>query len=884
MSSACGRRSAPRRSGRCPQGYRLEVPADQVDAVRFERLLLRGRELLTLAEPDRAAYVLGEALTLWRGPALTELEAWEPGRLEAGRLEELRLDAEELRLEAAIRTGRHRETLGAARASVEHAPLRERRWALLALAQYQSGRQADALRTLGEARTMLATELGLDPGPDLLSLEDAIRRQDPTLVATAAAPEVRPACPYRGLVPYDVADAEDFYGRDRDVVACRERLGAVGAVTVVGPSGSGKSSLARAGIAAGLAQDGHRVVVITPGLHPLEALTAVPSSGPHRALVVDQCEEAVGLCADQAERAAFFAALSEYAERALLVVAVRADRIGDLTGHAGFTRLVERSLYLLDPMTRDDLVAAIEGPAAGAGLRLEPGLVDLLVREVEGEPGALPLLSHALRSTWELREANTLTVAGYRATGGVRGAVAQTAEAVYEHVPPDQRAALRDLLLRLVAPSPEGAAMRSRIPRRLVAGSPHHEALIETLVAARLVTSDEDVIELAHEALVRAWPRLKDWLDDDAEGQRILRHLVVAADSWEAMQRPDSELYRGARLAKTLEWASRAEPELTPSEREFLEAGRLLSQAEQRAAAQRVLQQRRVNRRLRGLLVGVALLTVGALLAAWVALDQSRASSRQRDEAVSQRDAAAALALAAASRDVAELNGALALALAAESGLATPEPLLQATGALAKARLVFDTSPAQPLRGPLVGHTEPVTSLAFSPDGGQLASAAGDAVRIWDLGTGDPAASVLPGTGKSYGVAFSARGELVATGGQSGLRVWDAARRTLTERFHPWRGKVLDVSFSPDGRRLASAGGDGAVRIWDPATGEQLGAALEVHGNATSVSFSADGRRLASTDAAWVDLGVEPADGQGASGPPGAPLLLRVRGRLSPWR
>src|SRR6185436_5619137 len=102
----------------------------------------------------------------------------------------------------------------------------------------------------------------------------------------------------------------------------------------------------------------------------------------------------------------------------------------------------------------------------------------------------------------------------------------------------------------------------------------------------------------------------------------------------------------------------------------------------------------------------------------------------------------------------------------------------------------FDTSPAQPLRGPLVGHTEPVTSLAFSPDGGRLASAAGDAVRIWDLGTGDPAASVLPGTGKSYGVAFSARGELVATGGQSGLRVWDAATQTLTERFHPWRGKV----------------------------------------------------------------------------------------------
>ena len=283
-----------------------------------------------------------------------------------------------------------------------------------------------------------------------------------------------------------------------------------------------------------------------------------------------------------------------------------------------------------------------------------------------------------------------------------------------------------------------------------------------------------------------------------------------------------------------------------------LEAGRLLSQAEQRAAAQRVLQQRRVNRRLRGLLVGVALLTVGAVLAAWVALDQSRASSRQRDEAVSQRDAAAALALAAASRDVADLNGALALALAAESSLATPEPLLQATGALAKARLVFDTSPAQPLRGRWSG------TRSRSPPWPSARTAACWRRRrptqcgsgTWGPGTRRPRCSPAPG---SLRVAFSARGELVATGSQSGLRRSDAARRTLTERLDPWGGKVLDVSLSPDGRRLASAGGDGAVRIWDPATGEQLGPALEVHGNATSVSFSADGRRLASTDErGWI--------------------------------
>ena len=389
-----------------------------MDATRFERLLARGRELLTLAEPDRAAYLLGEALALWRGPALVELEDWDPGRVEARRLDELRLDAEDLQLEAALRLGRHREVLGSARARVQEAPLRERRWALLALAQYQAGQQAEALRTLREVRTVLSAELGLDPGPDLVSLEDAIHRQDPELVADAALPPPRPTCPYRGLVPYDVTDTDDFYGRDTDIAAARHRLTAVGAVTVVGPSGSGKSSLVRAGLAAALQRDGHRVVVITPGAHPLDALTALPDTGPAPVLVVDQCEEAVGLCTDPTERTAFFAALTEHAERAPLIVAVRADRLGDLSAHPGFTRLVERSLYLLNPMTPDDLRDAIEGPARGAGLRLEPGLVDLLVREVEGEPGALPLLSHALRATWERREANTLTVAGYQTPAG----------------------------------------------------------------------------------------------------------------------------------------------------------------------------------------------------------------------------------------------------------------------------------------------------------------------------------------------------------------------------------------------------------------------------------------------------------------------------------
>ena len=260
-------------------GYRLTTPPDEVDAHRFERMARRGAELLSLGEYDRAAYVSGEALALWRGPALRELEGWDTGRIEAGRLEELRLDAEEVRLDAALRAGRHREVLAEAQSRAAEAPLRERRWALLALAQYKVGRQGDALRTLRQARQTLVGELGVDPGSELVALEQAILRQDPSLVSAAAPPEPSSACPYRGLVPYDIEDSEGFFGREREVDACLARLTAVGVLMVVGPSGSGKSSLVRAGVAAALQRSGRRVAVITPGARPMDALDCVADVG-----------------------------------------------------------------------------------------------------------------------------------------------------------------------------------------------------------------------------------------------------------------------------------------------------------------------------------------------------------------------------------------------------------------------------------------------------------------------------------------------------------------------------------------------------------------------------------------------------------------------------
>ena len=328
----------------------------------------------------------------------------------------------------------------------------------------------------------------------------------------------------------------------------------------------------------------------------------------------------------------FFDRLVAFARNgtASLVLSLRADRLGELSAHPEFARLVERGLYLLGAMTEPDLRRAIEGPAAQAGLRLEPGLVDLLVREVAGEPAALPLLSHVLRQTWRHREGGTLTVEGYAATGGVREAVAQSAEGVFRALDPERQAMLRDLMLRLVTPDEGGDPVRTRVPRRSVTGDEEHLQLVEQLVGARLLASDGDTVEIAHESLAVAWPRLRSWLDEDVDGLRIMRHLTVAAESWDELGRPDSELYRGVRQARAAEWHQRANATLTETERDFLHESAALAEKEQRATEAQVRRERRLNQRLR-----LGLAAVAALLA--VAIVAGRRSPRLQTDRADQQ-------------------------------------------------------------------------------------------------------------------------------------------------------------------------------------------------------------------------------------------------------
>ena len=245
---------------------------------------------------------------------------------------------------------------------------------------------------------------------------------------------------------------------------------------------------------------------------------------------------------------------------------------------------MEHGLYLLAAMAEADLRAAIEEPARLASLVVEPGLVDLLVNEVADQPGALPLMSHALAETWKRREGRALTVAGYNASGGIRGAVAQSAEQVYGRIPPSVAPSCATCSSAWSPPARTASRSAAGCRGALVVTGPDDDAMIDLLVGARLVTSDDGMVELAHESLARAWPRLRAWLDDDLDGQRILHHLAVAADSWDGLGRPDSELYRGVRLAQVLDWQQHTTPTLTEVEQDFIAASRRLSEAELRAA------------------------------------------------------------------------------------------------------------------------------------------------------------------------------------------------------------------------------------------------------------------------------------------------------------
>ena len=618
-----------------PAGYRLEVDPETIDAVRFERLLTAASTHRFGGDPVRAVDVLERALSLWHGAAYADLGEWPKAVAEAERLEEIRKSAEEDLLAARLESGEHRAVIPDAERLVRTDPLREGRWVILATALYRAGRQADALAALRSARTRLDEELGIAPGAELIAVESGILRQDAALDAPPPAPSSNAGCPYRGLQPFGEDEADEFFGREDDVRAALARLARSPFLAVSGPSGCGKSSIVLAGIVPQLRGRGETVVVIGSGAAPvLSFADALSERSGADCVVIDQFEELFHsrLPASTIEECSRLIAEAIEAGRRV-IIAVRSDFLDDCTTQPSLGPLFAEGVHLVAPLGPTGLRKAIEEPAKLAGLRLEPGLIELILRDAAGAPGVLPYVSHTLVETWLRREGATLTVAGYEESGGISGAIAQSADRLYRSFDGAQQEICRSTLLRLVEIGTDGGPMRRRISLKPLRDDPAHDRVLSALAQARLVSVEEDTLVIAHESLAIAWPRLRGWLESDAEGMRTMHALANAAATWEADGRTDEDLYRGVRLDSALEWRATRTPELTGSESAFLDESARLHRSTLEEIDARAREERRQHRRLQTSLGAALGLFLVAVLAGAFVLVGAAETDRQRADA-----------------------------------------------------------------------------------------------------------------------------------------------------------------------------------------------------------------------------------------------------------
>jgi WD40 repeat protein/tRNA A-37 threonylcarbamoyl transferase component Bud32 len=659
--------------------------------------------------------------------------------------------------------------------------------------------------------------------------------------ATPARVAIEGTCPFKGLASFEPVDADYFFGRERLVAELVARLVGAGFLGIVGPSGSGKSSILRAGLLPALAggvlpgSGGWRRLLLRPGERPLEELRRVLVSGakdplaealdtlPGNArllLVVDQLEELFTACRSDAERAAFADTLARAAAdpegRAVVVVALRADFYGRFAAYPGLAELLGGNHVLVGPMQASELRRAVELPAGRVGLRVEPELADTLVDDVEGEPGALPLLSTALLELWQKRQDNALTLATYRESGGVHGAVARLAEGTYARVLDERKQLVRAIMLRLVGEGEgEGEALvRRRAPLAELDLERDNDVadVLATLSDSRLVTVSEGSVEVAHEALLREWPRLREWIEEDAEGRRLRRHITRAATEWDAAGRDQGELYRGARLAAALDWSADHALDVNELEREFVTESREASEKETKRV-------RRTNRRLRGLLAGVALLLAAAVAGGIFAVIQRSEARDAETGQFAQRLGAQALV---------EEDLDLSLLLARQAVAVEDSP--QTRGYLLEA---LQRNPAA--IGIMRGRGDVLRAIAISPDGKTLA-VGGTGVLFFDARTYEQIGGPLSVTGLVESVAFSPDGRTVAVGGDHIVRLIDARTRAelanaavggvAARMAFTKNGSQLVVLFPPgDAQDLGKA--DAQITIRDAATLEPIGRSIE---------------------------------------------------------
>ena len=749
--------------------------------------------------------------------------------------------------------------------------------------------------------------------PDLLALLKQRRPNEDWDNIFPTEPEAN--SPYKGLQFFDEADAPLFFGREQLTTELVDHLRQHRFLAVVGASGSGKSSVVRAGVVPAVrggtivtddsSSSDWLIHVITPGDEPLKALAAsltrdsesvtatktlladlqadtdnldlflyrqMGAGNGRLWLVIDQFEELFTQCRDAAAREMFVGNLvtavnSGQQGRLRLILTLRADFYSHAVQFDDLRPLLETRQKIVGAMTSEELRQAVEGPASRGNWVFQAGLVDTILQDVGREPGALPLLSHALQETWARREGRTLTLAGYQAAGGVRRAIAHTADTVFTSLTPEQQAITRNIVLRLTELGEGTEDTRRRVAiAELLPDKERKTAISEVLdllARKRLVTLDEETeqpyAEVAHEALIREWPMLREWLDENREGLRIQRQVTEAAQAWQANGEDASYLYRGGRLAQAQEWAVQSEVQLNELEQRFLSASQTVIEqevADREAQRQRELEaaqhlaavETRRSKTTRRAFIGVSVFLVLAVAAAIYGFVQ-------RNTALEQATTARSQALASASLSVQEKDPIRSLLLAIAAGqmaetalaydalhgvtprVALPLHVLQHDGRVygetwnkdgslvltwgedGTARVWNANSGEETLH---LTHDSAVLGGVWNTDDSLILTWSRDnSVRVWDAASGEERQHFFCDF-DIKGTVWNGDESLILTWGQDQAQVWDVL--TGMERFRfTDGGEVRGATWSKDGTRLLIWREGGTVRVWDTLTGvEQL--------------------------------------------------------------
>jgi DNA-binding XRE family transcriptional regulator len=698
--------------------------------------------------------------------------------------------------------------------------------------------------------------------------------------------------PYKGLQPFDEADAEDFFGREGLTRRLVSRLGEVGELcrflAVVGPSGSGKSSVVRAGLVPALRQGALQgseqwsILEVLPGPHPFEELEAAllkiainpPASllpqllederGLLRAvkralpstadtallLILDQFEEVFTLVEDESMRRLFLDSICNIVTEARSPVRVVATLRADFYGHPllypRLGELVRQRTEVVLPMLGDELEQAITKPGERFGVSLESGLLAAIVQDVIEQPGALPLLQYAMTELFEHREGMVMTLRAYRESGGVSGSISGRAEALYGQLADHEQEITRQLFLRLMTPGDGAEDTRRRVRMSELLTSALDEAALHRVLDLfgqyRLLTFDRDpisggpTIEVAHEALLTTWGRLRDWIEQYKDDLRIHRRIITATSEWLAASQDPSFLAPGVKLAQFEDLAGKEGIALNTNEHAYISASiaerkRQETVEEARRLAETALQ-RRAAGRMRYLVAALSLFFV-------IATGLSLFALNRQQEAEVSATRSEALRLAAQATTLLEGDSHIELAALLAVRSLSKQYTLQGDEALGGAymRKFHDQQYA--------GLGGSVFTAVYSPDGTYLLLARDEKVaQIWDVGLRRRIRSFEGHNDSVLSAVFSRDGDFVLTGSfDKTARIWGATSGQLLHTLPNHADQVWDVAFSPDGHRALTSGGkDNTARLWDTASGIELGQLKGHFDIVNSVAFSPDGK------------------------------------------